>query len=104
MPVSRLRLPRSSWRTSAQQIRARFPEATFDVSIHPTQRGAISWCACPTFRSGNSSDTQDFGEVIQRHLDQLHVTYGPTYLVADSALYSAANLQKLAQTHMEWIT
>jgi transposase len=27
-----------------------------------------------------------------------------TYLVADSALYSEANLQKLAQIHMKWIT
>jgi transposase len=27
-----------------------------------------------------------------------------TYLVADSAFYSEANLQKLAQTHMKWIT
>ena len=27
-----------------------------------------------------------------------------TYLVADGALYSEANLQKLAQPHMKWIT
>ena len=54
--------------------------------------------------SGNSSDTQDFGEAIRAHLQQLHTTYGLTYLVADSALYSEANLQKLAQTHMKWIT
>ena len=27
-----------------------------------------------------------------------------TYLVANSALYSEANLRKLAQTHMKWIT
>jgi transposase len=27
-----------------------------------------------------------------------------SYLVADSALYSAAHLEKLAQTHMKWIT
>src|SRR6266850_457652 len=27
-----------------------------------------------------------------------------TYLVADGALYSEANLQKLAQTHLKWIT
>ena len=54
--------------------------------------------------SGNSSDAQDFGEVVRTHLQQLHTTYGLTYLVADSALYSEANLQKLAQTHMKWIT
>ena len=27
-----------------------------------------------------------------------------TYLVADSALYSAENLQKLAETRLKWIT
>ncbi|HZC00045.1 MAG TPA: IS1634 family transposase, partial [Gammaproteobacteria bacterium] len=54
--------------------------------------------------SGNSSDAQDFGEVIGIHVRQLQTTYGLTYLVADSALYSEANLQKLAQTHMKWIT
>jgi transposase len=54
--------------------------------------------------SGNSSDTQEFGHVIRAHIDQLHTTYGATYLVADSALYSAENLQKLAETHMKWIT
>jgi transposase len=54
--------------------------------------------------SGNSSDVQEFGQVIRTHLDQLHTTYGVTYIVADSALYSEANLQKLAQTAMKWIT
>ena len=54
--------------------------------------------------SGNSSDAQDFGEVVRAHIAQLHTTYGPTYLVADSALYSADNLQKLAQTRMKWMT
>ena len=54
--------------------------------------------------SGNSSDAKDFGEVVRAHIDQLHTTYGTTYLVADSALYSADNLQKLAQTRMKWIT
>ena len=28
----------------------------------------------------------------------------PTYLVADSALYSAENLHKLAETSLKWIT
>ena len=54
--------------------------------------------------SGNSSDAHDFGEVIGAHVQQLHTTYGVSYLVADSALYSAANLQTLAQTAMKWIS
>jgi transposase len=37
-------------------------------------------------------------------MQQLQTTYGLTYLVADSALYSEATLQKLAQTHIKWIT
>jgi transposase len=36
--------------------------------------------------SGNSSDAQDFGEVIRAHVQQLHITYGMTYVVADRAL------------------
>ena len=48
--------------------------------------------------SGNSSDAQAFGQVISDHIAQLQTTYGTTYLVADSALYSADNLQKLAET------
>jgi transposase len=36
--------------------------------------------------SGNSSDAQEFGQMIRAHIDQLHLTYGTTYLVADSAL------------------
>jgi len=54
--------------------------------------------------SGNSSDTQEFGEAVRLHVHQLQATYGLTYLVADSALYSEANLEKLAQTQMKWIT
>ena len=54
--------------------------------------------------SGNSSDAQDFGEVIRTHVHQLHITYGMTYGVADRAIYSEANLQKLAQTPMKWST
>ena len=53
--------------------------------------------------SGNSSDAQDFGQVITDHMAQLQITYGMTFLVADSALYSAENLQKLAETRMKWI-
>src|SRR5262245_3989218 len=54
--------------------------------------------------SGNSSDPQVFGRMIQVHIDQLQATYGATYLVADSALYSEANLRTLAQTAIKWIT
>jgi transposase len=54
--------------------------------------------------SGNSSDAQEFGHVIRTHIAQLHATYGATYVVADSALYSEANLATLAQTEMKWIT
>ena len=51
--------------------------------------------------SGNSSDAQDFGEVISAYIGQLQTTYGMTCLVADSALYSAENLQKLAE--LKWV-
>jgi len=54
--------------------------------------------------SGNTSDASDFGQVVSQHLQQLHLTYGTTYLVADSALYSEANLHKLADTGSQWIT
>jgi transposase len=54
--------------------------------------------------SGNSSDAQEFGQVIKEHIAQLQTTYGLTYLVADSALYSAANLQQFAATRLKWIT
>jgi transposase len=54
--------------------------------------------------SGNSSDAQEFGQIIHAHIDQLHTPYGATYLVADSALYSEHNLTTLAQTALKWIT
>jgi transposase len=54
--------------------------------------------------SGNSSDTTDFGQVVRDHLAQVQITYGKTYLVADSALYSEDNLQKLSATGTKWIT
>jgi transposase len=54
--------------------------------------------------SGHTSDASDFGQVVSQHLQQLHLTYGTTYLVADSALYSEENLQKLAHTQRKWIT
>lgn len=54
--------------------------------------------------SGNSADTLAFGQVVEEHIAQLQTTYGTTYLVADSALYSATNLEKLAETQLKWIT
>ena len=54
--------------------------------------------------SGNSSDVHDFGQLITAHMAQLQITYGRMLLVADSALYSAENLQKLAETRTKWIT
>ncbi len=54
--------------------------------------------------SGNTSDASDFGQVVSQHLQQLHLSYGTTYLVADSALYSEENLQKLAHTKSKWIS
>jgi transposase len=54
--------------------------------------------------SGNSSDAHDFGQIVTDHIAPLQRTYGTTFLVADSALYSAANLQKLAETRTKGIT
>jgi transposase len=54
--------------------------------------------------SGNSRDVTDFGQIVQEHISQLSTTYGTTSLVADSALYSDDNRQKLAETHRPWIT
>jgi transposase len=54
--------------------------------------------------SGNSSDAPAFGHVIRAHIDQLHTTYGVTYVVADSALYNETNLDTLAHTAIKWIT
>lgn len=54
--------------------------------------------------SGHSSDAHAFGHLITAHMAQLQIPYGTTFLVADSALYSAENLQKLAETRTQWIT
>jgi transposase len=48
--------------------------------------------------SGNRNDTQAFGQSVRDHIAQLHSTYGMTYLVADRALYSEANLALLQDT------
>jgi len=54
--------------------------------------------------SGNRSDAQECGRGIREHIAQLRTPYGTTYLVADSALDSDENLQKLAETQIKWIT
>jgi transposase len=54
--------------------------------------------------SGNSHDGKAFGQVVSDHIAQLRTTCPSAYLVADSALYSADNLQKLADTRLKWIT
>jgi transposase len=53
---------------------------------------------------GHSSDVQACGQVIGAHIEPWHTTSGVTSIVADCALYRAANLQQLAQTAMQWIT
>jgi transposase len=54
--------------------------------------------------SGNSNDTASFGRLIEAHIDQLSTTHQVAYWVADSALYSAANLQLLSAHRGQWIT
>ena len=54
--------------------------------------------------SGNRSDSTVFGQVVSDHIAQLHTPSRPTYLVADSALYNAEHLHKLADTGLTWIT
>jgi len=54
--------------------------------------------------SGNSSDSQEFGQVIRDHIAQLHSTDGTTYVGADSALYSEDNLALLKDLPTQWIT
>lgn len=53
-------------------------------------------------RSGHSHDGTVCGQVGSDHLAQLHTPSGATYLVADRALSSAAHLQKLADTRLQW--
>jgi transposase len=54
--------------------------------------------------SGNSRDMHDSRQIITDHMAQLRITYGTTFLVVDSARYSAENLQKLSDTCTKWIT
>ena len=52
---------------------------------------------------GNRHDGTAFGQVSSDHMAQLHPTANPTYVVADSALYSVANRPTLAETSLTWI-
>ena len=54
--------------------------------------------------SGKSHDGKAFGQVLSDHMAQLHPPANPTSLVADSALSSAENRHKLADTSRKWIT
>jgi transposase len=54
--------------------------------------------------SGNSSDKVEFGRVVEEHISELCRAEKPLSLVADSALYGAENLRKLAQSTVKWIT
>lgn len=45
--------------------------------------------------SGNSSDKNDFREIISTHVDNLENYFGVEYIVADSALYSVKTIQTL---------
>jgi transposase len=54
--------------------------------------------------NGNSNDTASFGRLIDAHIDQLNTTHHVDYWVADSALYSEANLKVLSAHRSHWIT
>ena len=53
--------------------------------------------------SGNSSDKRDFAPFIEAHIGQLREAHGLEYIVADSALYTAENLQRFGDT-VKWIS
>jgi transposase len=54
--------------------------------------------------SGHTRDARDVGQGMSPHLPPRPLTDGTTYLVADSALDSEANLQQRADTGSQWIT
>lgn len=55
-------------------------------------------------RSGHTNDGRDFGPVVTHPMAHLQTAPGLAYLVADSALYRAENLQTFTQTRLKWIT
>ena len=52
--------------------------------------------------NGNSIDKDSFNELIKNHIGQLKTDVGLEYLIADSALYTAKNLQEM--TDCLWIS
>ncbi len=69
------------------------------VALLTTYRSALPlWIQA---LDGNAADSQTFPQVITAYLAQLREGEMP-YVVADSALYSEANLQKLAE--VKWLT
>ena len=52
---------------------------------------------------GKSHEGKACGPVVSDHMAQLHTPAPPPYLVADRALSSAENLQKLAEPSLTWI-
>lgn len=54
--------------------------------------------------SGNTNDSVEFGRVITEHVTQLQTAHQVTYLIAESALYSADTLGQLAQSGLKWLT
>ena len=54
--------------------------------------------------SGNQSDKVEFGEIIEKQVDNLKNYYGIEYIVVDSALYTKDNIEKLKKEEIFWIT
>jgi transposase len=54
--------------------------------------------------SGNSRAVKACGQVVSEHIAPWQITHGTTSLVAESALYREANLQRFANTQLTWIT
>ena len=54
--------------------------------------------------SGNQSDKVEFGEIIEKQVDNLKNYYGIEYIVVDSALYTKDNIEKLRKEEIFWIT
>jgi transposase len=54
--------------------------------------------------SGHSNDAPECGQVVKDQIAQCQTTDGTTSGVADSALETADNLQKLAETQSKWMS
>jgi hypothetical protein len=55
-------------------------------------------------RPGKTNDCSEFGQVVTAHVQQLHAAHRRTSLGADSAGYSAATLETLANRGVPWRT